>query len=268
MVHTLPSDRATTRLPNGDIIQDVIPGMGEHGLKVRVCLESGIVTIEGGFDLDVIKAAVLEMENSGDAVTSEVRAEAVPAASAATAMPKLAKKVAKKASPTKQPPIRDNAAEAAPDASGPVASNRKRAPSKRDAVERGADTSVRPAKQSRAPAPPPPPPRGARSSEPRGADASDEAAAAGKVEVVVTAPKGKLGVVFSDGDARQPGPVVSEVRDGSALGGPNGVRKGDVVRALGSMHRWPAAKPPSAERLSEILKMGADQPRKLIVWRD
>ena len=49
--------------------------------------------------------------------------------------------------------------------------------------------------------------------------------------------------------------LFAEVRKGSVLGGPGGVRVGDVVRAIGGLRRWPANVPIKAEKLSELLKM-------------
>ena len=49
--------------------------------------------------------------------------------------------------------------------------------------------------------------------------------------------------------------LFAEVRKGSVLGGPGGVRVGDVVRAIGGLRRWPANVPIKAEKLSELLRV-------------
>ena len=46
-----------------------------------------------------------------------------------------------------------------------------------------------------------------------------------------------------------------QVRDDSVLRGPGGVREGDIVRAVDTAARWPAARPISATQLSEFLKV-------------
>ena len=46
-----------------------------------------------------------------------------------------------------------------------------------------------------------------------------------------------------------------EVRDGSVLGGPGGVRVGDIVRAIGGVRGWPPNVPIKADKLSELLKV-------------
>ena len=45
------------------------------------------------------------------------------------------------------------------------------------------------------------------------------------------------------------------MRVGSVLGGPGGVRVGDIVRAIGGVRGWPPNVPIKADKLSELLKV-------------
>ena len=51
------------------------------------------------------------------------------------------------------------------------------------------------------------------------------------------------------------------MRDGSVLGGPGGVRVGDIVRAIGGVRGWPPNVPIKANKLSELLTEGSSAER-------